>query len=162
MFKKVTKLLGAIALTGWMGVANATLIFDFSWDTPNGEVIGVIEGLQDVLGVQSATSVTLISIDNVAQGIEFVNPGTHFVQDNRWRLADMEIIPIKFFSHSLLSDYRFNLSRYDVYYFNEGEHLRPTGGISFSRRVSVHEPSTVILLSLGLAGLSFVRYRKQS
>jgi hypothetical protein len=45
MFKKVTKHIIAIALTGWMGVANATLIIDFSWDGRNGEVNGVIEGL---------------------------------------------------------------------------------------------------------------------
>jgi hypothetical protein len=47
MFKKIAKLLGAIALTGWMGVANATLIFDFSWDSSNGKVTGEILGLVD-------------------------------------------------------------------------------------------------------------------
>ena len=36
------------------------------------------------------------------------------------------------------------------------------GLINASRRVSVPEPGTVVLLSLGLAGLSFARYRKQS
>jgi hypothetical protein len=63
MFKMVTRILGVIALTGWMGAANATLIFDFSWDSDNGEIIGEIYGLSDNGVDQAATGIVLTSID---------------------------------------------------------------------------------------------------
>jgi hypothetical protein len=62
MFKKVTKMLLTIALTGWMGVANATLIFDFSLNSNDGKFSGEILGLLDNVDDQSASSVTVTDI----------------------------------------------------------------------------------------------------
>jgi hypothetical protein len=65
MFKMVSKILGVIALTGWMGVANATLIFDFSWDSSNGKIIGEIYGLSDDGDNMGATGLVLTSVDGM-------------------------------------------------------------------------------------------------
>ena len=162
MFKKVTKLLGAIALTGWMGVANATLIFNFSYESQVGEVIGVIEGLQDVLSIQSATNVTIISIDNVAQRIEFIGPEYDVIK-NRFSInttGNLQIAQFKSFNDYIFDNRLIMSGRFTRLQYN-GQ-VATSGMTKHSRRVSVPEPSTVILLSLGLAGLSFVRYRKQS
>jgi len=59
MFNKVTKMLLTIALTGWMGIANATLIFDFSLDSNGGKISGQIFGLLDNVQAQSASTVTI-------------------------------------------------------------------------------------------------------
>ena len=65
MFKMVTKILGVIALTGWMGAANATLIFDFSWDSDNGRVTGEILGLVDNAVDQAASGVLITSVNGI-------------------------------------------------------------------------------------------------
>ena len=183
MFKKVTKLLGAIALTGWMGVANATLIFDFSWDSAGGQIIGVIEGLEDVIGSQSARSVTLISANNDALNIDyadFTSPDIN-VWNNAFSVVNGEIGVVEFYADTnklvrpIRSITHFYMRSgcpcdmpdysggYAEWYSEDyvGRHAA-TALPRFERRVTVPEPSTVILLSLGLAGLSLVRYRKQS
>jgi hypothetical protein len=45
MFNNIKRVAAVIALTGWMGVANASLIFDFSFGTTGNELIGEITGL---------------------------------------------------------------------------------------------------------------------
>ena len=177
MFKKVTKLLGAIALTGWMGVANATLIFDFSWDSADGQIIGVIEGLEDVPGTQSARSVTLISANNVALGIDYADRP----YANAFSVINGELSQVEFYGHWELSGGRLTellmctgqctdgalwggygpqAQFYDDFYSQRHPFAITTP--VYKNRATVPEPSTVILLSLGLAGLSLVRYRKLS
>jgi hypothetical protein len=165
MFKKAAKLLGAIALTGWMGVANATLIFDFSWDSDNGEIIGEITGMSPDGGIQFATGLVLTSVDGVAVDIDVFNDPGWNVSDNDLYVADNIITFFSFFSvrvDPLDSSWQY----VEIYvgdsatYASEGREYAGTD-IAFVNRVAVPEPSTVILLSLGLAGLSFARYRKQ-
>jgi hypothetical protein len=45
-----------------MGVANATLIFDFSFESDEGKVTGQILGLEDIAGRQHASSVSITGI----------------------------------------------------------------------------------------------------
>ena len=184
MFKKVTKLLGAIALTGWMGVANATLIFDFSWDSAGGQIIGVIEGLEEIPGIQQATSVTLISANNDALNTDYVGfPSENTVYNNAFSVVNGEISSVYF--HGVRTYYKGRFRRDSNLFMCGGcqrDSSQPPVEVSaswydrgrddflwaatapprFERRVTVPEPSTVILLSLGLAGLSLVRYRKLS
>lgn len=183
MFKKVTKLLGAIALTGWMGVANATLIFDFSWDSADGQIIGVIEGLEDNAGRQQATSVTLISPNIGTMTNDYADQTSPHINVyfNRFAVVNGEISSVEFYGY--LSDDNVNTEllmcslppcsfqgRGDEYW-DYGEFYQhffssrdPVARSvpQYQRRETVPEPSTVILLSLGLAGLSLVRYRKLS
>ena len=178
MFKQVTKLLGAIAVTGWMGVANATLIFDFSWDSADGQIIGVIEGLEDVPGTQSARSVTLISANNVSLNIDYADR-PYF---NAFSVIDGELSQVEFYGFWELSGGRLTellmctgqctggsaiwgvrgptAQFYDDWYSDRYRFAITTP--VYTNRATVPEPSTVILLSLGLAGLSLVRYRKLS
>jgi hypothetical protein len=162
MYKKVTKLLGAIALTGWMGVANATLIFDFSWDSPGGQIIGVIEGLQDIPGIQQATTVKITSANGIAQTYDLNNPAFSTVFSNDFVVRGSKITYASFqtVQWTTQTAVEFSLT-YGLYAVAQQNYLAISVPI-FKSRGSVPEPSTVILLSLGLAGLSFVRYRKQS
>jgi hypothetical protein len=168
MFKEVTKLLGAIALTGWMGVANATLIFDFSWDSDNGKIIGEITGLTNDGGIQSATGIVLSSIDGVLADIDVVNDQGWVVQRNMFTVVDYVVTSFDFLSNYNTSTGDYAQIQLDstlgILFFIEeaGAPVYVGDDIAFVKRVTVPEPSTVILLSLGLAGLSFARYRRQS
>ncbi|MFT4725473.1 MAG: hypothetical protein ACI9LX_000320 [Paraglaciecola sp.] len=162
MYKKVTKLLGAIALTGWMGVANATLIFDFSWDSPEGEVTGVIEGLIDSPIEQEALQVTITSLDGIATDFDLIG-GSQRVFTNEFIVVNKELVVAVLASSGPEFYLRmFSNTAYFEFYGGQGVVEYQSFSAPILNRVSVPEPSTVILLSLGLAGLSFVRYRKQS
>jgi hypothetical protein len=69
MFTMVTKILGVIALTGWMSVANASLIYDFSWDSYHGTIIGEIYGLSDNGYNLEASGLVLTSVDGTLSNI---------------------------------------------------------------------------------------------
>jgi hypothetical protein len=183
MFKIVTKLLGAIALTGWMGVANATLIFDFSFQFESGlETRGEIRFLGNSDLLQSATSVTLtrafgydVAIIVHRYQIDYFGEhcvGVCTVFENEFIVKDDKVMSYAF-SAKVVSRPPHNSPYATLFMQNNGyggtiyyDWLgNPTGGsqVSFSKReVTVPEPGTVILLSLGLAGLSFARYRRQS
>jgi len=171
MFKKVTSILGALLLTGWMGAANATLIFDFSWNSNNGEIIGEIAGLIYSDDVQSASSITITSINSQLVHIDVMNDVGWNVTTNEFILSDFEMT-----SYSFISFYKPtapddpSAGRLFSFYKDDGLHVvqydytlfQSIGSdVAIDYRVSVPEPRSVILLSLGLAGLSFARYRKQ-
>jgi len=166
MFKEVTKLLGAIALTGWMGVANATLIFDFSWDSDNGKIIGEIVGLTNVGGTQSATGIVLSSIGGVIADIDVVNDPGWAVDFNSFQVVENVLSNWDFLS-ILKNNDGTELGFFNLYLEEDEIQLKKdniiysSSDIAFVNRVTVPEPSSVILLSLGFAGLSFARYRKQ-
>jgi hypothetical protein len=168
MFKMVTRILGVIALTGWMGAANATLIFDFSWDSDNGKIIGSIYGLaEDGLNL-SATGIVLSSVGGMQVDIDVINDPSWTVYYNFFDVAAGEILAFDFYSADNIPGNIGTYSVFDLYsytgyvsyndslveYFNDS-------AFTFDNRVTVPEPSSVILMSLGLAGLSFARYRKQ-
>ena len=178
MFNKVTKILTTIALTGWMGVANATLIFDFSWDSSNGRIIGEISGLENNAVGQRATGIVLSSIGGVLVNIDVVNDLGWQVKKNVFHVwkgginfdfrSYIEnplcgrwpgICPYPL-SSEFMVDQSAGYSLFTRNYVYLGGEWRGSN-IAFVNRVTVPEPSTVILLSLGLAGLSFARYRKQ-
>jgi hypothetical protein len=166
MFKMVTRILGVIILTGWMGAANATLIFDFSWDSDNGKVIGTIYGLADNGDNMSATGIVLSSVGSVQVDIDVINDPSWTVAINEFDVAAGELERFDFYASAyfggnytntldLYSDDGYVLYRDDdVIYFNDVD-------FAFGNRATVPEPSSVILMLLGLAGLSFARYRKQ-
>jgi hypothetical protein len=168
MFKMVTRILGVIALTGWMGAANATLIFDFSWDSDNGEIIGEIYGLSDNSEGMAATGIVLTSIDGMQVNINVMDVPAWVVRFNDFDVSD-----------GLLKRYEFDSNFYNGgenivgklslasrgrdynYLFYEYTFYDLLGEVAFNNRVTVPEPSSVILMLLGLAGLSFARYRRQ-
>jgi hypothetical protein len=173
MFKKVTNLLLTIALTGWMGVANATLIFDFSLDSSEGKISGEILGLLDNVDDQSASAVRVTEIDGntVNLGWNADDSGSWEVPKyNNFDVSDGELERIDFYYRN--GD---NVVRliYDKIEFGNGyfefqergyDYASPKykTGFTIANRVTVPEPDSVILVLLGLAGLSFARYRKQS
>jgi hypothetical protein len=173
--KKFTKILGVMALTGWMGVANATLIFDFSWDSSNGKISGEILGLTNVVGSQSATGIVITSIDEVDVSIDVVNsPGWGVYSNvNEFVVSNGEIDFFHFTAHGPGGSELYLDSHSSGLYFQGTLHFGYEGcqcyfdadvndtSVSVVNRVTVPEPNSVLLLSLGLAGLSFARYRKQ-
>ncbi|PKG95957.1 PEP-CTERM sorting domain-containing protein [Paraglaciecola sp. MB-3u-78] len=181
MINKVTKILAIIALTGWMGVANATLIFDFSWDSSNGKISGEILGLTNEVGPQGATGVVLTSLDGNSVSVDVVKDAGWIVDSNNFQVLNNKIV-FAMFESTLFKQvtYSFNDVRsFEGNYFGDA-YLKFVDGaenilisalkddvtnelsISFVNRVTVPEPNSVLLVSLGLAGLSFARYRKQS
>ncbi|PKG97582.1 PEP-CTERM sorting domain-containing protein [Paraglaciecola sp. MB-3u-78] len=168
MFKMITKILGVIALTGWMGAANATLIFDFSWNSANGTVTGEILGLVDNTAGQAATGLKITSVAGIYGG----RPEWNIFDSSIWdapAFNDFDVVggaitrnEFLVYSPSLVGvldlwtnrwGYR---SPYDPTIF-----IAPYPVPTFVNRVTVPEPSSIILMLLGLAGLSFARYRKQ-
>ena len=168
MFKMVTRILGVIALTGWMGAANATLIFDFSWDSDNGKIIGSIYGLAEEGLNLSATGIVLSSVGGMQVDIDVINDPSWTVGTNTFRVSAGVIYAFDFYASNYIQGGDTNFDSFDLYsnngyvryivsqevYFNNTDY-------TFDNRVTVPEPSSVILMSLGLAGLSFARYRKQ-
>jgi hypothetical protein len=170
MFKKVTKILGVIALTGWMGAANATLIFDFSWDGRNGIVTGEVLGLADNARNQQASGVLITSVNGIpsAPSVDFFDSTLWDIDFNSFDVFGGQIVFNDFIASSspASADGSFRLVSYDhVAYIPRNSSVgywdNLKVGVPFVNRVTVPEPSSVILLSLGLAGLSFARYRKQ-
>jgi hypothetical protein len=172
MFKMVSKILGVIALTGWMSVANATLIFDFSWDSSNGKIIGEIYGLSYDGDNMGATGLVLTSVGGMQ--VDY-----NVFEDNGWTVLKnySDVMDGEFKDSNIVASYALGgIGRYlsiqrtrmsngiyneEVYYMTS-EFLSYTTSVGFfGKRVTVPEPSSVILMLLGLAGLSFARYRKQ-
>jgi hypothetical protein len=168
MFKKVTKLLGAIALTGWMGVANATLIFDFSFDSSNGKIIGEIYGLSDDGVNMKATGLVLTSVGGMQENINVFEDAGWRVFSNDFDVLEGKLVDFNFYASAQEIDKRVRLLKKSSdpaqsgnhYVANDVTYFAPGDG-SFLKRVTAPEPSSVILMLLGLAGLSFARYRKQ-
>jgi hypothetical protein len=172
MFKKVTKLLGAIALIGWMGVANATLIFDFSSSTARDDVIrGSILGIGDLTTDAKATSVYIYSINGrVVEYLFIHNPPMDTIFSNSFYFDAHGILQAMTFKAyinvgtseqislwlggTLMRDFTVQVtddSRRYEYDISGSPQLR-----------AVPEPSSVILLSLSIVGLFLSRHRKQS
>jgi hypothetical protein len=167
MFSMVSKILGVIALTGWMGVANATLIFDFSWDGSNGKIIGEIYGLSDDGGIMGATGVVVTSVGGMQVNINVFEGVDWHVNTNIFEVKDGELIDARFSAWAFHPEYREismeagTSSAFTDYFYFDGTDFYGAGSGLFVKRVTVPEPSSVILMLLGLAGLSFARYRKQ-
>jgi hypothetical protein len=170
MFNKVTKLLVTIALTGWMGVANATLIFDFSWDSSNGKISGEILGLMDNVGGQAASAVIVTEIAGTKVHLDFLDDSSYYEIFNNFDVSAGELSVVRFqsfsysaggdnirFSGTFSSSLNLYISATDT---NYGLSSSRTNTV-FKNRVTVPEPDSIILVLLGLAGLSFARYRKQ-
>jgi hypothetical protein len=165
MFKMVTRILGVIALTGWMGAANATLIFDFSWDGGGDVITGEIFGLSDNGNNLSASGIILTSVGSNAVIIDInLDPDIWFESVNSFSVTNGILVSWHFFvgGQNIADNLEFAIHENFVSLDFEGSYY--SGSISkssFVNRVTVPEPSSVILMLLGLAGLSFARYRKQ-
>jgi hypothetical protein len=178
MFNNIKRVAAVIALTGWMGVANASLIFDFSFGTTGNELIGEITGLVDGIDGQSQSAermefTTATGIYSQFINIQFdsADPNTiTFINDF---VLEGSIIADASLSYLNLAPILGNPpSPYDLRFYNHGE-IQIFGwsngqtisilGDEFNGFVSrVPEPSAVFLLALGLAGVSFSRYKKKS
>jgi hypothetical protein len=168
MIKRFTKILGVIALIGWMGVANATLIFDFSWDSSDGKIIGEIYGLSNDGVNMEATAFVLTSVGGTQVNINVLEDYGWLVFANAFDVLAGEIISIDFFAGTAFPVPRLvqmimgDLVIANKYIYDDYGTLYIKYGVaSFVKRVTVPEPSSVILMLLGLVGLSFARYRKQ-
>jgi hypothetical protein len=150
-----------------MGVANATLIFDFSWDSSNGKIIGEIYGLSDDGVNLNATGFVLTSVGGMQVDINVFEDDGWDVYSNSFDVLGGEVIGAYFYSESYFGGYEYMFlgnavgSGYSYTYFDGAISNVSVNG-EFVKRVTVPEPSSVILVLLGLAGLSFARYRKQS
>ena len=168
MFKMVTKILGVIALTGWMGAANAALIFDFSWDSDNGKIIGEIYGLSDNGDNLEASGLVLTSVGGMQVSIDVFNDPNWLTDYNTFDVSEGFITNFNFLSSYRTDGVGSVVRVLDIFSFlgfvsyTEGGVRYYSEEFAFVNRVTVPEPSSVILMLLGLAGLSFARYRKQS
>jgi hypothetical protein len=163
----VTKILGVIALTGWMGAANAALIFDFSWDSDNGKINGEIYGLSDNGYNLEASGLVLTSVGGLQVNNDVFSGPLWDVEYNNFSVIDGKVMGIEFVSTVSFPDHYFVIDcLYDLKSNCTANYVTPGmeyggSGVSVVKRVTVPEPSSVILMLLGLAGLSFARYRKQ-
>jgi hypothetical protein len=176
---KVIKLACTLLMTAWVSSANASLIFDFSFtdvNQSNALVTGEILGLSNN-GSGAASSVRVLS-NTEGYGIgEYVGSPEY----NWFEVLNGSIVYANFFSLGLLntapdvtgSSLKFlfggiGIVKYEVGLTNQSSAVgtiynNPETQLVFEKRnVPVPAPSSLILLSLGLAGLSFARYRKQS
>jgi len=172
MFKKVTKILLTIALTGWMGVANATLIFDFSLDSNGGKISGQIFGLLDNVQAQSATAVIITEIHGDMVNFDLTDGINAEFGTNDFSVSGGELVSFIYQISKVKNNAEIDLHLRFNYHgipdaFVYSNHINKDyitaniRGLYTLSRVTVPEPSTVILMLLGLAGLSFARYRKQ-
>ncbi|MFT4939911.1 MAG: hypothetical protein ACI88A_002960 [Paraglaciecola sp.] len=161
---KIIKLAVALLMTACVSPANATLIFDFSiTDSGNSNLVvtGEILGLDDN-ATSHATSVRVLT-NSAGDGIgEYVGDYAH-VFDNKFTVSGGSIVDTNFNSvnYARAIDYFLDLriSHNAIFYRNSTEWV--SGRLVTIKRVSVPEPGTVILLSLGIAGLSLSRYKKK-
>jgi hypothetical protein len=176
---KLIKLTCALLFSTWVSLANATLIFDFSFTNTfngGGVVTGEILGLND--NAQGpATSVRILT-NTFGFGIgEYVGssnrfPNVFWVDNGQIRYAVFASIGI-WNLPPVVVDSSFILTM-DVGYSPGPFGLRPMSDEVFSdslsrqrfsvwqRAVEVPEPGTVILMSLGIAGLLVSQRRKQA
>lgn len=173
---KIIKLTCALLMSAWVSSANATLIFDFSFtDRANGGnhyVTGEIIGLSDN-ATGAASSVRIITHEGGFGIGEYVGAPWF----NLFTVDNQNITFMNFVSFGVLNvspvvtdssfTLKYSLDSSSVGLSSYGSSIS-TGFFTFQdfqislRSVDVPEPGTVILLSLGLAGLSFARYRRQS
>jgi hypothetical protein len=176
MFKKVTKILGVIALTGWMGAANATLIFDFSWDCGveckvTGEILGLVDNkaTQAASGLKITDFTVFSNLDNIdPAGWDVSSSNSSWtITSNTFEVSGGQIVSGMFYASTLIGTelgYDWEEEEWAISRRLQVNGFSIEGDFkveSFVNRVTVPEPSAVILILLGLAGLSFARYRKQ-
>jgi hypothetical protein len=192
MFNNIKRVAAVIALTGWMGVANASLIFDFSYGTTGNELVGEITGLVDGMDgqVQSVVSFRITNATGAMSEFNhiFFEIDSYFdVTYNRFILEEKQImiadLKWRYLGPFLGADYvglelrevngEDGISEYiRVETRERGEYVWQTvDGVDFNGFVlretptpatPAPEPSAVFLLALGLAGVSFSRYKKKS
>jgi hypothetical protein len=178
---KILKLAVALLVTTWVSSANATLIFDFTVTDGSGNtlVTGEILGLKDN-ATGAATSVKLSPLyaqTGVLDDFKLWNEQewNSFTVENGILVAgDYKAYDDVFIAYA---DVRFTFQPSQKVFvfdwqFQGGAFNEMFGYLQINQRVvsappsnpqiSVPEPSTVILMSLGIVGLSFSRYRKQS
>jgi hypothetical protein len=187
MFNNVKRVAAVIALTGWMGVANASLIFDFSYGTTGNELVGEITGLVDGIDgqLQSAASIRFTTATGyyaAFQDIRFLS--TNEIQDahlNEFTLYDLKLDLVQFYYERYVDDFMgVGPNEYVMFSLNNTKiSVKSTPfplDLDSSRRSAQEfngfvnrvdptpapEPSALFLLALGLAGVSFSRYKKKS
>jgi hypothetical protein len=165
------KLAGVLLMLAWASTSNAALIFDFEINDGNATVVtGEILGLEDNSTNIAATSVRVLSAFGNIVDMEFVfNP----LDPDYLNMFSVSAGQITFMD--LLSRFdgvitqelflRGNPGNFGGYYY-EGElngvlQIIGTGGVTFAAR-DVPAPGAFILLALGIAGLSFARYKKNA
>jgi hypothetical protein len=176
---KVIRLACTLLMTAWVSSANASLIFDFSFTdifNNNAKVTGEILGLSNN-NFGAASSVRVLS-NSQGYGVgEYVGMPVN----NMFEVLNGSIVTANFKSLGLLNSTPnvtgsslklfyggIGFVQYEVGISSNGASVgtttnNPLSQLVFEKRnVPVPAPSSLILLSLGLAGLSFARYRKQS
>ena len=183
MFNNIKRVAAVIALTGWMGVANASLIFDFSYGTTGNELVGEITGLDDYIDgqSQSAESISITTATGIYaafQNIEFdiadsivkslrnnviVRNKMIGVSKIRWQKLGLDAVTGQKVNFTIIFRQNGFFRLIDDY--NNEVVTAPAGTFNgFVNRVAptpAPEPSAVFLLALGLAGVSFSRYKKK-
>jgi len=189
MFNNIKRVAAVIALTGWMGVANASLIFDFSYGTTGNELVGEITGLVDGIDgqLQSAASIrftTATGYYSAFQDIRFLS--TNAIQSavfNEFRVNDFKLDLVQLYFDEVVDDFMgrggseyvefyMDLTTISIYNYTpphpvaiESSERSAQEFNGFVNRVDptpAPEPSALFLLALGLAGVSFSRYKKKS
>jgi hypothetical protein len=171
---KVIRLACTLLMTAWVSSANASLIFDFSFTDirDNSIVTGEILGLSNN-NLGAASSVRVIS-NTQGYGIgEYVGvPGNNIFQVSNGVMISANFL--YFGVNNTSPDITASSLYLSLLNTDTIAGINNTGGVFGSasvntsqlvfvkRNVPVPAPSSLILLSLGLAGLSFARYRKQS
>ena len=184
---KILKLAAALLMTVWVSSAHATLIFDFNFTDVDGNTVisGEILGLVDD-ATSSATAINYFIRPSEwraeFEGVMETNANI-VVNRNRFIVEKGELISGGITLTQFQLRYQFLISRFilrvegdngvervelvDRFRLNGGDVdvdilIEDYAAMSITRRVIVPEPTTFILMSLGIAGLSFSRYRRRS
>jgi hypothetical protein len=176
---KILKLAIVFFTTVWVSSANAALIFDFKFTDGNGVTIlsGEILGLLDNAN-GSATDIVLHTTPDYWAAPLMLSEFYKLLK-NEFTVSDGVVIFVNYTaSHERYDEMEdtiggtdFELSCGDTVDCSasiiwndmiEEIYLVSSFELSITQRNNVPEPSTIILMSLGIAGLSFSRYRRQS
>jgi hypothetical protein len=172
MKSQLTKMFTVVILTGWMGIAQASLIFDFEFSDGTSTISGEILGLMDNLSGQTASTVRLTSnTSSIGVGIDFADTA----YSNSFDVNAGQITSYNFTSsviESMVLNYGLVLldDSSDIYarfYYIDSsgvavQAVEQRDVNPFSLRVtSVTEPHGVMILILGLAGLGISRFKQK-
>ncbi|XQW85114.1 hypothetical protein ACOYR1_18640 [Thalassotalea piscium] len=168
MKSQLTKVIMIILLTGWMGIAQASLIFDFEFSDGTDTISGEILGLVDNLSGQTASTVLLTSnTTSIGVGIDFAD----MAYSNIFDVNAGQITSYNFTSSVFDSIYSYHLTLHDdsTDIFSRFYYIDISGTAAqvtlqrdvnpFSLRVTeVTEPNALMLIILGLAGIRIARH----
>jgi hypothetical protein len=172
---KIIKLAVALLMTAWVSSANASLIFDFAFTDANNNVLvtGEIFGLENdatgtASGITLLTNNVLFPFADLLDDANDVLKNVFTVSDNKLTSANFNIqnntngetYLISAFYLEFNPTLTMNNVQIQMLWRPQLDNVQLSGTFDAVLR-QVPAPSTIILLSLGIAGLFLSRHRRK-